>query len=367
MLKPMSDYYNNTKRCVCQEHTSKIENELTEKFVPRRLQADMLANCYERLHFDRRAERVRECGTYTEWKCYPVPEPAAGLHRGVPAAAPELEQKPRLDKANFCRDRLCPMCSWRRSHKIFSQVSAVMSVIGDDYDFVFVTLTVPNIGGSDLGKEIDKLQNAWQRLSKFKRIQKAFKGFFKALEVTYNAEADTYHPHYHIVFAVNKQYWKRADYITHDELLEMWRKATRNPNITQVDIRRAGKRRKSEQTELEALSASIAEIAKYAVKSSDFLGKIDKTGRVIVPNPDKLVDKVVSVYAAALAGRRLRAFGGVFEEARKQLNLDDPEDGDLIHTDGEIINPDLMYMIYTYRWSCGGYKLVAVARTPETA
>ena len=62
--------------------------------------------------------------------------------------------------------------------------------------------------------------------------------------------------------------------------------------------------------------------------------------------------------ANALAGRRLCSFGGCFDEARKLLNLEDPEDGDLIHDDDDILNPDLLEMIAYYGWSCGAYKLI---------
>ena len=362
--------HNNTKRCVCQEHTTQIEKEIAAKFTPRRLQSETLADSYERLTFEKKAQRVRECGTFLEWSL--PPEPAAGLHRGVPAAAPE-QDKPRLTAANFCRDRLCPMCNWRRSHKIFSQVSAIMSAMPSDYDFVFVTLTVPNVEGSDLEKEIDKLQNAWHKFIKYSRITRAFKGFFKSLEVTRNNDKrsksyGTYHPHYHIVFAVLKSYFKSRDYIDRDELLALWQRATGNKMITQVDIRRVTDKKRKEaikdgveqKIELNDLASAVAEIAKYAVKSSDFLGKMDKDGYIKVPLPSWLTDEVVSVYAVALAGRRLCAFGGIFEEIRKELNLDDPEDGDLIHEDGEQLNADMALMVARYGWSCGAYKLIEI-------
>lgn len=364
--------HNNTKRCVCQEHIDKIEQEITAKFAPRRLQSELLANSYERLTLDKKAQRVRECGTFLEWSL--PPEPAAGLHRGVPAAAPE-QDKPRLSAANFCRDRLCPMCNWRRCHKIFSQVSRIQTVLSaSDYDFVFVTLTVPNVDGSELSDEIDKMQAAWHKFIKYKRIQSAFVGYFKSLEVTRNNDKrsksyGTYHPHYHIIFVVRKCYFTGRDFIKRDELLALWKRAKRDDRITQVDIRRVTDKQKQKELIIDGvkqkvdfteLGSAVAEIAKYAVKSSDFLGKMDKHGRIIVPLPEWLTDEIVSVYSVALAGRRLCAFGGVFEQVRKELNLDDPEDGDLIHEDGEQLNADMAIMVARYGWSCGAYKLIEI-------
>ena len=39
--------------------------------------------------------------------------------------------KKRLHSANFCRNRLCPMCNWRRSLKMYSQVSQITDRILD--------------------------------------------------------------------------------------------------------------------------------------------------------------------------------------------------------------------------------------------
>ena len=49
-----------------------------------------------------RAEKVENCAT---WLTY----------------GKTTKAEFKLFYANFCRDRLCPMCSWRRSLKIFSQ------------------------------------------------------------------------------------------------------------------------------------------------------------------------------------------------------------------------------------------------------
>jgi plasmid rolling circle replication initiator protein Rep len=257
-----------------------------------------------------------------------------------------------------------------------SRIQAVLSA--SDYDFVFVTLTVPNVDGSELSEEIDKMQAAWNRFIGYSRIKKAFLGYFKSLEVTRNNDIKsknygTYHPHYHIIFVVHKRYFRELDYIKRDELLELWKRAKRDDRITQVDIRRVTDKQKQKEiivdgvkqkVDFTELGSAVAEIAKYAVKSSDFLGKMDKNGRIVVPLPDWLTDEIVSVYSIALAGRRLCAFGGVFEQVRKELNLDDPEDGDLIHEDGEQLNADLAVMVARYGWSCGAYKLIEIV--PKT-
>lgn len=231
-----------------------------------------------------------------------------------------------------------------------------MDLIGSDYDFIFLTLTVPNVTAAQLAHKIDELQKGWYKLSNYKRVKRILKGFFKALEITYNLQADTYHPHFHVVLAVPKHYFKDDSYIKRDEWLKLWQRAMQDETITQVDVRKARGKIKGSEITVEgaaaskALASAIAEIAKYAVKSSDY----------IFPDEDK-TDKVVGCLADVLANRRLCAFGGCFAEAHKQLQLDDAEDGDLIHLDGEL-RSDLATQIYRYEWSCGAYKLKEIVQ-----
>lgn len=343
--------YDTTNLVECQDTP---EQELQEKFVPKKLQSELLAQSYSRIGYDSKAFRVADCGTFLEF-ARTIGRGSEGVPRGVPTGNLAGTQtanvsKFKLHNANFCRDRLCPMCSWRRSYKIFGQVSQIMNVIGNKYAYLFLTLTVPNCAPEKLSQAITDVQKAWNRLIGYKRFETAVKGFFKALEVTRNAKVNTYHPHLHVVLAVDKKYFKGKDYISRDEWLSMWQKATKDDSITQVDIRRA----KSKQTAdgeqaVQALSSAVAEIAKYAVKSADYL----------INDDTRLTDEIVGVLVPALAQRRLCSFGGVFDEVRKQLQLDDAEDGDLIHLDGEL-NSDIAVQIYRYGWSAGAYKLIEV-------
>lgn len=326
-----------------------LEHELTEKWNKKKSASEPLVLSFLRLGLDKRAERCADCGTLLEFT--PVMAAGGESPQGLPPAGTQQPTKWHLYKANFCRDRLCPMCSWRRSYKIFGQVSQIMDLIAKDYDFLFLTLTVPNVTASELSNKLDELQKGWYKLSNYKRVKSVLKGFFKALEITYNQVSDTYHPHYHIVLAVPKCYLSSRGYIQRDEWLRLWQRAMKDETITQVDIRRAKGKVKGSEISVEgaaaskALASAIAEIAKYAVKSSDYIFK-----------DDELTDRVVGCLADVLTNRRLCAFGGCFAEAHKQLQLDDAEDGDLIHLDGEI-RADLAMQIYRFEWSCGAYKL----------
>ena len=127
----------------------------------------------------------------------------------------------------------------------------------------------------------------------------------------------------------------------------------KDPSITQVDIRVARDKNASESASQE-LASAVAEIAKYAVKDSDY----------IYPGQEDLTDRIVTTLTGALYHRRLVAYGGVFQDAFEKLKLDDPEDGDLVHIN-EKLNPALAWLIVKYGWSCGTYKMTdAYIKTP---
>lgn len=350
------DYYN-TDHEICQGLSADelLDNELIKKFTPKRQASELLAESYDRLGYESKAQRVSDCGTWLEWK-RPVSAVSAPL--SAPAEAVGTVDGWKLTNANFCRDRLCPMCSWRRSYKIFAQVSQIMNVIADDYVFLFLTLTVPNCTADELSNTIDRMQKAFNDFVNYKRVKTTVQGYFKALEVTRHNKHDnlygTFHPHFHNIIAVRKSYFTSRDYIKHDEWLELWQKAMKDDSITQVHIERCKSKSCIQEGEqaVKALGAAVAEVAKYSVKSSDYLFSDDA----------ETTDEVVMYLGAALHRRRLCAFGGVFEDVRKKLQLDDCENGDLVHVDGSELRSDVAYMIRRYNWSCGAYKLVEERR-----
>ena len=306
-----------------------IEEEINGKFMDKRMNNTALIESLIRLKRYRQAEQVSWCGTQLEFK-----------------APADQSEPPKLYKANFCKNRLCSMCTWRRSMKIFGQVSQVMDAIQDDYEFIFLTLTVRNCSARMLSGTIDQLQEGFNRLMKTAPIRKAFKGYFKALEITHHPEylRDVeYHPHLHIIVAVNKSYFTSRDYISQAKLIGLWQNACAleyDPVVGIQKIKQADKRK----DEI-SLKKAVCEAAKYTVKTSEVThGSFDE------------IDRAVETYITALASRRLCSFGGIFKKTAKALKLDDLTDGDLVRTDNEQLRTDVAYMIIGYRWRVGyGY------------
>ena len=283
-----------------------------------------LAQSYVRLEDDDKACKCVECGTYLDFY-YDL---ETGVHK--------------LRHANFCKLRLCPMCIKRRQKKIYHQISAIMNVLSEDYVFVFLTLTQKNVSGEELTDEIDNLMKGWEKLSRRTVFKKAVKGWFRALEVTHNLDVnsisyDTYHPHFHVVLAVNRNYFSGRNYIKHEDWCEMWQSCMKLDYLPNVDVRRFKASNKKE------LQKSVSEAAKYTVKDNDFL----------IPDNPSLQDDTVAILTHALASRRLIAFGGVFKEVHKLLKLDDIETGDLVNVEGEDLRDDVKYYRKVVMWNFG--------------
>ena len=293
-----------------------------------------LADSYKRLG-EKKYYRVIDCSTFLEF--------------GVTKTS-----SLKLLQANFCKVRLCPMCAWRRSLKIFGQVSKVMDQVEKNYNYryIFLTLTVKNCYSEDLKDTLDLKTKSFNKLSERKAFKKAIKGYFRSLEITYNKEDNTYHPHFHLILAVNKSYFTDKDYyLSQENWTRLWKESLQVDYKPVVDVRRVKSKDKN-------FSKVIAETAKYTVKSEDFLikkedGKIDEA----------LTDEVVATLDKALHRKRLVSFGFLFKDIHRQLNLDDAENGDLKKTDNEDeLRDDLTDIILRYQWNIGvkNYILVEV-------
>ena len=235
------------------------------------------------------------------------------------AYAPSEDGRLHLQSAAFCRVRLCPVCQWRRSLKVYGQTIDIVRYLAQQreaqgrkpYAYLMLTLTVPNILGPQLGQGITDIHRAWQRIMQRADVRAAVQGWMRGTEVTRNASTGMYHHHIHAVLAVLPSYFTARTYITRDRWLAMWREATRDASITQLDIRRC----------YGSAEAAAAEIAKYSAKVSDY----------VQPDNVDTMQQAVTELDKALARRRFCAWGGVMREAHSALALDDAEDGDLLH------------------------------------
>lgn len=256
-------------------------------------------------------EKMHHCGSRLHFK---------GCEKG---------HEKKLFNADFCKGRGCPMCQSRKSLAIFSQVLELAHAHRARYSSdipLLLTLTIPNVSAAELKMMLDKMQKSWDKMTKRAKFKRSIRSWFRSLEVTYNVEKDTYHPHFHVLLMVPLHYFTRERelYIDRNEWLSMWQESMGMSEITQVDIRRVRKQNKNKP-----LEAIAAEVAKYATKPSNYIEES--------PNGDfKALPEVIKTLHYALKSRRLIAFGGLFKELRKILKQVDIEKANLDDIDDQI-------------------------------
>jgi len=235
------------------------------------------------------------------------------------------EGKKKLKTANFCRVRLCPMCQWRRSLKMFSQVKKITDkILENDKStrFIFGTFTIKNTDAENLEACINTLNKKFKYLvdqkktfAPAKKLKQNLLGYLKAVEVTYNSKDKTYHPHLHVIFAVKSTFFKNSsNYMTKKEWIELWQKALNVDYKPQTDIRAI----KS------GTAKAVAEVAKYPVKTAPIL-KFDD---------DEAVE-VLKTLTLSLNKKRFVSYGGIFKIIKQELKFKDVE------TDKDLVNVDI--------------------------
>ena len=214
--------------------TKKIKNQALQKIIRNKISKEML-------------QRIEYCGSFLEF------------HSDITG------EVKKLVKANNCENRFCPICAYKKARKEALKLSVLIRSLEKDYKFLFLTLTASNVTSDNLEEEIKLYNESFKRLTKLKLFMSAVVGYVRKLEVTYNHDLKTYHPHFHVLLAVKNNYFGR-NYIKRNEWLEMWKSAKRDNTITQVDVRKL---------DLSLDDKGILEIAKYSAKDSDYLKSQD--------------------------------------------------------------------------------------------
>ncbi len=269
-----------------------------------------------------------------------------------------------LSRANFCKDILCPICSWRRSHINRGQLRKIIPEIykiHPDVRFLFLTISRKNVTGEQLKDEVTLYNKSFERFFKRSEIKKnpSILGYVKALEVTRNLTPrsksyNTFHPHFHILIAVKSSYFSR-DYISHSKYQSLWAESCRIDYKPVIDIRVvkdkiSDNKINYEEREISEYNA-ILETAKYAVKGSDYILK-DRY----------LMDEGVEIFTGALDKRNMISYGGIFKTIKRELKLADvmSDNADLVgesHKDCKcpICQSELKDVLYQFNLGCKEY------------
>jgi len=100
-------------------------------------------------------------------------------------------------KSSLCRKRWCTECCRIKTAELTNAYKKPILDLGALY---FVTLTTPNVTANNLRKEIKRMIKAFQLIKN--NIRKTYKikiNGIRKIEITYNKELNTYHPHFHLI------------------------------------------------------------------------------------------------------------------------------------------------------------------------
>src|SRR5699024_12380513 len=110
----------------------------------------------ENLVSENMLELVKECNTF------------------MMVVADETLEKKKQHKGNTCKNRFCPICAWKKSRKDALALSVMMAYLKQEEkkDFIFLTLTAPNVQADELNDEIKHYNLSFQRLMQRKHVRR---------------------------------------------------------------------------------------------------------------------------------------------------------------------------------------------------
>ena len=293
----------------------------TKQWMSHKLAVERISERLDKIGEHDRAYRMRNCADVVSF-----------------AFCPECGTK-HIIHANLCRDRFCPVCSWRLSLKRFAKMCQVVTHLNEKYPeagWQFVTLTVENCQPQHLSDTIKEMSETWNRIWSRKTTRaRPILGWARSLEVTYNAKSHTVHPHYHVLIMYSEEQSMSSSWLP-----DAWVKSVHRYSVPEAQNFQTIRPKMNSSEEVEAAMASVLETYKYAVKTTDLL---------TMPLYEfKLFDR-------QLRGKRMQSFGGIVKEVARLLDADN----DGVEANDEIVscphcgNVDLIAIVG--RWCGDGY------------
>jgi plasmid rolling circle replication initiator protein Rep len=305
-----------------------VEQEIKEKFkfldeldfLVKKYNSFKVFELYQNFASEKKLNALADCGTFLGFDLY--------------QNISNQEYKKKLSNANFCKDRFCEVCNWRRARKFAIQNFQTLKTIqmNEKVRYIFATFTIKNPLIYDLKENIKLFNKAWDRMTRTKRWKNSILGYIKAIEIPFQkTDKRRINLHAHCLIVVPSVYFdfKNYDlYIKQNEFQEMWKKALRVDYSPGVDIRiiKANKNRNEDNE----IASVVAETTKYPLKSVDLNG---------------INWKVFQVLTEEVKGMRFVSFGGIVREYRLKLfgNVE-LDDDDLIYS----VDDDLDDLFWRY-------------------
>lgn len=225
-----------------------------------------------------------------------------------------IKQNGKEFTSTYCNTRICHVCNRIRTAKLMNGYLPQLK----DRNLSFVTLTIPNVKKDELKRTISEMIKTATLIIRNMRERKSISANgIRKIEVTYNKESNTYHPHFHLLVDNGA-----------DEILSQWLKRYPTAKRIAQDIRPADQN-------------SLNELFKYSTKIIE-----GKTGKTI-----EIHCNALDTIMIALKGKRIfQPFGDIrkVSEEVEQLDVQEIEEveptNEIWHWHNHdwftIINPD---------------------------
>lgn len=237
-----------------------------------------------------------------------------------------LEQTAKLDKANFCRHPLCPMCEHRKSLIEFNKLKIAAAEVETKGRLYHLVLAIPNT--YSISKV--ELMNLKAKGVYFIKHHLNIKDYFSSLEVKYTKEKG-FHPHLHILLKSDKFISVDEEYIK--KMSCLWKQT----------YFKAEKEYEGYTYYIRGLSSDkgLHELTKYVVKGDTF---------------DDIIDAIKKGLPKAIKGVRKYSAGGDFKKALS--NAKEKLTDELINESESLKNINYYYRVFEYITGKKGGKYV---------
>ncbi len=265
----------------------------------------ILSNIYKRINYKgetvttNKSDNVLNCGNFLTFREYKDPN-----------------QTMILEGANFCKNKLCPMCAWRLHLKNSVKFDRVFKELGQG-DYYHLVLTIQNL--PNINKQF--ILDFRQKATKFLRTIMKIKDFMLSFEITIGKDK-TFHPHYHIIYEkpANKTYTKKYLQTEWAKIVNLGAKwyIIDNKKLNKPTISR--------------------ELTKYILKFEGI-------------EPD---EQILTILSDSLKGVRKYSTSGKFLEAQRKIEqiIDDEKFQKMINLQ------DYQYKMLFYQWFRDSYNII---------
>ena len=276
-LYPCVIFNDTIKDGVCQEKIKEQLQTLNKRKAEQEKIIPIILTAWKenKLHTEEKQKRLEDCGSIIGFNEYG-----------------------EISSANFCKDKLCPICQWRKSRRVFGEIMQIQKIVENKIsDFALLTLTLKNT--VTLSEGIFDIMKGFYNFSNDRTFKKVSDGYIRTVEITYNNKFKNWHPHIHLIIALKDNYYSE-NFIKTEKWAEIWGRSARLDYSPIVDMRAIGQ-------SLQMREKAVAEVAKYAIKPFQTKGDINAE-----------LNAYVGLYGGT-KHRRLRSFGGVYAKARKEV------------------------------------------------